>query len=80
MDCKPIEFLGREAPIVTMTWLTYTKKNFHTRKCAEKDKVDCATNLLSRATHCWWDMISSTLGEELESMLTSAQFKVKLHE
>lgn len=80
MDGKPTEFLGKDDPIAAMTWLTHTEKKFRTSKCAEKDKVDYATNLLTMAAHYWWEMTSSTLGEELTSMLTWEQFKVKFNE
>ena len=80
MDCKPTEFSGKDDPIAAMTWLTHTEKKFRTSKCAEKDKVDYATNLLTMAAHYWWEMTSSTLGEELTSMLTWEQFKVKFNE
>nr|KAJ0219224.1 hypothetical protein LSAT_V11C300103560 [Lactuca sativa] len=78
MDCKPTNFLGRDDLVAAMTWLTHTEKKFHTSKCAEKDKVDYATNLLTRVAHYWWDIINSTLGEELASMLTWEKFKVGL--
>lgn len=36
MECKPMEFSGREDPITAMTWMTHIEKSFRTRKCAEK--------------------------------------------
>ena len=69
MDCKPMEFLGRDDPIAAMMWLTHIEKKNRTSKCVEKDKLDYVTNLLTRATHYWWEMISSTLGDDLAAML-----------
>nr|KAJ0211532.1 hypothetical protein LSAT_V11C400200480 [Lactuca sativa] len=74
VDCKPTEFSGKYDLIAAMTWLTHTENKFRSRKCEEKDKVDFTTNLLTGAAHYWWDMMISTLGEELISMLTWDQF------
>lgn len=48
--------------------------------CEKKNKVDYATNLLTGAAHYWWEMIRSTLGEEMATMLTWEQFEVKFCE
>lgn len=42
--------------------------------------MDYYTNLLTGTAHYWWDMMSSTLGKELMSMLTWDQFKLNFYE
>ncbi|KAI3787749.1 hypothetical protein L2E82_00138 [Cichorium intybus] len=75
--CKPNDFFGTDDPIIARNWLTHIEKVFRTSKCAEKDKVEYATNCLHKDAQFWWENINLDIERGLEAEPTWEEFKTK---
>ncbi|KAI3493570.1 hypothetical protein L1887_40770 [Cichorium endivia] len=80
LGCKPKEFSGTDNPVHAMEWLMHTEKVFRISKCAERDKVEFATNQLTGNALHWWQLFSKALGPDLTQSLLWEQFKTKFNE